>query len=250
MSATLVCRTEFHDAVCDLILKSLSHEVSAMRTFLLIGIIGTALPVFAQTPDEDARQVWEYKGGFGVSWFVHEGSGKWVIYRGDGQTFLYKEEKRTPTHIELRGPYTKLLIRLSQDRFETRRAADKPSRRSAGGKWVSRQNLPQHIREAPKGYQIRLVYFVPPDREPAPEYAARIRLIVNMVAELLHDDLRSVSFRPKPIEFESRDGEMLVHLVRAAQPASFYRVAKHVSMVPNRLVWLVSRKYNNARQVA
>lgn len=193
------------------------------KAVLLVSISGMGLFLDTRTAiGDDARALWEYKGGYGPSWFAHEGNQKWVIYRGDGQTFLYTEEQRTPEHIELRGPYTKLLIRLSNDRFETRRSADQPWRRSARGKWVTTENLPKHIRQAPKGYQVRLVYFVPPDREPASQYEAKIRLIMSMVAELLHDDLRSKGFRPKPLEFESRDGKTLVHLVRAENSASFY----------------------------
>lgn len=195
-----------------------------LKAALLISIGGTSLSLVAGSAvADDTRSVWEYKGGYGPSWFVHEGDKKWVIYRGDGQTFLYTEEQRTPERIELRGPSTKLLIRLSDDRFETRRSEDQPWRRSAGGGWVTRENIPEYIRQAPTDYQLRLVYFVPPDREPALHYETKIRLIMSMTSELLHNDLRSNGFRPKPLNFETRDGEMLVHLVRAEKPASFYR---------------------------
>jgi len=181
---------------------------------LLVSISGMGLSLVARAAVvDDARTVWEYKGGYGRSWFVHEGNEKWVIYRGDGQTFLYTEEQRTPEHIELRGPYTKLLIRLSDDRFETRRSVDQPWRLSARGKWVTTENLPEPIRQAPMGYQVRLVYFVPPDREPASDRETKIRLMMSMVAEILHNDLRSKGFRPKPLEFESREGESSCILV-------------------------------------
>ena len=69
----------------------------------------------------DDRRVWEYSGGFGRSWFFHESDREWVLYRGDGQSFLYVEESRSENAIELRGPYTRLLVRLTADKFESRR---------------------------------------------------------------------------------------------------------------------------------
>jgi hypothetical protein len=195
-----------------------------LKAALLISIAATGLSQVADSAvADDTRTTWKYKGGYGSSWFVHEGGKKWVIYRGDGQTFLYTEERRTTEHIELRGPYTKLLIRLSDDRFETRRSEDQAWRRSAGGEWVTKENIPKHILQAPTDYQLRLVYFVPTDREPALHYETKIRLIMSMMAELLHNDLRSKGFRPKPLDVEMRNGEMLVHLVRAEKPAAFYR---------------------------
>jgi hypothetical protein len=170
----------------------------------------------------DDRRVWEYSGGFGRSWFVHEGDSKWVLYRGDGQSYLYVEESRSDEALELRGPYTRLLIRLTADTFEMRRSTDAPWRRTASGRWVSESHLPDRIRLAPQSGQVRLVYFVPSDREAAGNYAPRIRLIVNLVAELLHDDLRSKGHRPRPLEFETRDGEIVVHLLRGPEPAAFY----------------------------
>jgi hypothetical protein len=170
----------------------------------------------------DDRRVWEYTGSYGPSWFVHEGGQKWVIYRGDGRTFLYVEERRTDDSIEIRGPDTKLLIRLTAEKFETRRSPDQPWRRSARGRWVSEANLPERIRQAPRSGEIQLAYFVASDREPVPDYAPRIRLIMSLVSELIENDLRSKGHRPRPLAFESRQGEAVVHLLRGAKPASYY----------------------------
>lgn len=76
-----------------------------------------------------------------------------MLYRGDGRTFLYVEEQRTDDSIELREPYTKLLIRLTADKFEMRRSPEQPWRRSARGRWVSEANQPERIRQAPQGYE-------------------------------------------------------------------------------------------------
>lgn len=181
------------------------------------------LAAFASgTATADDRRVFEYTGGYGPTWFVHEAGKKWVLYRGDGRTFLYVEERRSDESVELRGSITKLLVRLTARAFESRRSADEPWRRSAAGRWVGEANVPASIRDAPDGYQVRLAYFVPSDREAVPGYASRIRRIMSLIAELLHSDLRSKGHRPRPLEFESRDGEVVVHLVSGAQPASHY----------------------------
>jgi hypothetical protein len=195
------------------------HRMTAVVvTVCLCGALGTA--TWSEAADD--RRVWEYTGEFGPSWFVQEKKPKWVIYRGDGQTFLYLEERRTDEAIELRGPYTGLQIRLGADRFETRRAPDQPWRRSAGGRWVGEDRLPQRIRQAPPGCQTRLVYFVAADREPVPGHAPKIRQIMSLIAEVLHDELRAKGHRPRRLEFESADGEAVVHLVRGTRPAAYY----------------------------
>ncbi len=199
------------------------------RATAIISVLAVMLPACGalagletQSPAPDNRRVWQYTGEFGPSWFVHTGGKKWVIYRGDGRTFLYVEERRTDDAIEIRGPYTKLLIRLTADKFESRRSPETPWRRSAVGRWVTEADLPERIRQAPGGYQIRLVYFVPSDRKPAAGYAPRIRSIMTLVAELIDSDLRSKGHRPRPIEFESRDGKVVVHLLHGTQPAAHY----------------------------
>lgn len=192
---------------------------------LKIGVLTVGLALAAadsRALAADERRVWEYTGGFGPTWFVHAGSTKWVLYRGDGRTFLYVEEQRTDELIELRGPYTKLLVRLTADKFESRRSADEPWRQAARGGWVSETNVPERIRQAPQGYQIRLVYFVASDREPAPNYAPKIRQIMSLVSELIHEDLRAKGHRPKPLEFEAREGETVVHLIRGTKQAADY----------------------------
>jgi hypothetical protein len=170
----------------------------------------------------DDRRVWEYTGGFGPTWFVHVEGKKWVLYRGDGRTFLYVEDRRTDELIELRGPYTNLLIRLTADQFQSRRSPDDSWRQSARGRWVSEMNVPERIRLEPKAYAIRLVYFVPSDREPVPSYAPKIRQIMSLVAQLIHEDLRAKGHRPKRLEFESRKGEPVVHIVRGTKRAADY----------------------------
>ena len=191
---------------------------AAVAAICLLEALGSAAPATAA----DERHVWEYTGGFGTSWFVHGGGKKWVLFRGDGETYLYVEESRTADAIEMRGPSTKLLVRLTASDFHLRRSPDDPWRRSAGGRWVGEGNLPEKIRELPTAYAVRLVYFVPSDRDPAPNYAPKIRTIMSVVSELIHQDLRAKGYRPKRLEFESQGGEATVHLLRGEKSASHY----------------------------
>ncbi len=74
-------------------------------------------------------------------------------------------------------------------------------------------------------HRIFLGYFVPSDRQPVANYEQKIRVVMAMVAELYHRDLRAKGYKTEGLRFESNNGQPVVKLIRGAKPASYYNSA-------------------------
>ncbi len=171
---------------------------------------------------DDPRVVWEYSGGFGKSWLAHEGGTKWMAWLGNSTSLIHVEEGRTPEFIQLRAVETGLQVRLYAGRGQIKRASETQWKTwSAKGNWVGRDRLPKAAVSFPD-YQIRVVYFVPSDREPIAHYDAKIRVLLSYVEELYRS---SPSLRREQLDglpFEREGDEIQVHLVKASQPVSYF----------------------------
>lgn len=71
--------------------------------------------------------------------------------------------------------------------------------------------------------KLRVVYFVPSDRDPLPAYAERLDRVVNDVNEFYRDGLRRLGVETKGLPLERSGGQLVVHLVRGKLPAQQYR---------------------------
>lgn len=69
---------------------------------------------------------------------------------------------------------------------------------------------------------LRVVYFHPNDREPLPEYAARLDRLVTNVSEFFRDGLRRFGVKSDGLPLERCDGHILVHVVRGRHPTGAY----------------------------
>ena len=171
---------------------------------------------------DDPRTVWEYTGGYGKSWLAHEGGTKWMAWLGNSTSLIHVEEERTPEFIQLRAIKTGLRIRLYAGRGQLKRANETQWKLwSAKGNWVGRDHLPKAAVSFPD-YQIRVVYFVPSDREPIEHYEAKIRVILSYVEELYRTSPSLRRERLDRLPFERDNDEIQVHLVKADQPASYF----------------------------
>jgi hypothetical protein len=206
--------------------NALVIRTSLLSTLITAAFMLAALfspgPSVANQKDADDRVVWEYTGGFGKSWFTDLGNKKWIIYLGNSTTVLNVEEERTPEFITLRSPSTGLWTRLHRDYGELRRAPEGPWKRwNAKGRWVGRDALPKNA-VAFDDYQIRVLYFVPSDRKPVPDYEAKIRVVLAYVEELYRSSPSLRRLKLKRLPFERDGDEPRIHLVQADKPASFF----------------------------
>lgn len=69
---------------------------------------------------------------------------------------------------------------------------------------------------------VRVVYFHPADRDPLPNYAARLDRIMTDVSDFYRDGLRRFGIENRGLPLERKDGRLVLHLVRGKLPASGY----------------------------
>jgi hypothetical protein len=81
-----------------------------------------------------------------------------------------------------------------------------------------------HAGHAPATNLLRVVYFVPKDGQPLPDYAERLDRVVNDVSDFYRDGLRRFGMETTGLPLERKDGKLVLHLVRGRLPASGYQV--------------------------
>ncbi len=81
---------------------------------------------------------------------------------------------------------------------------------------------PEPLRDLQKTHKVKLVYFVPQDRAPVANYAAKISVLMSFVADIYRCDLVSKSYPSRGLDFEFEKGAPHVHLLRSTNMAGHY----------------------------
>ena len=90
---------------------------------------------------------------------------------------------------------------------------------------TNNQNLitPPPLEDLGKEYKVRLVYFVPTDREVKPGYREKCEVLMRVVADVYRREMRANRHQTRGLDFEfAEDGRLNVHLVKAKHPSAFY----------------------------
>ena len=90
---------------------------------------------------------------------------------------------------------------------------------------TNNQNLitPPPLEDLGKEYKVRLVYFVPTDREVKPGYREKCEVLMRVVADVYRREMRANHHQTRGLDFEfAEDGRLNVHLVKAKHPSAFY----------------------------
>jgi len=69
---------------------------------------------------------------------------------------------------------------------------------------------------------LRVVYFVPKDGDPLPNYAERLDRVMNDVSDFYRDGLQRLGIETTGLPLERKDGKLVLHLVRGQLSASEY----------------------------
>jgi hypothetical protein len=79
-----------------------------------------------------------------------------------------------------------------------------------------------HASQPRTNHALRVVYFVPRDRDPLPNYAERLDRVMNDVSNFYRDGLRRFGIETAGLPLERKEGKLVLHLVRGKLPASGY----------------------------
>ncbi len=86
----------------------------------------------------------------------------------------------------------------------------------------AKYRTPEALRDLGRAHKIRLVYFVPKDREPTAHHTEKIAVLMTFVADLYREDFRAKKLPATGPDFEFRDGRPLVHLLRSTNTAAWF----------------------------
>lgn len=187
---------------------------------LFIHALAQCCPVWAldiaTQNDARARSAWRYSASGKDGYFQKLDATQWIETTAGTQQ-QFEEVARTDGYVELFDGSRAMWLRLYADRAEWRQGPQ--WKRLSVGHWIASGALPK----AQVGdYRIRLVYFVPADRVPTPDYEKRIRVLMHFVSEVYRQDFESRNIKSDGLRFETLDGQPAVRLVRGGRPAAFY----------------------------
>jgi hypothetical protein len=80
-----------------------------------------------------------------------------------------------------------------------------------------------HAGEKPSGAFVRVVYFHAADREPLPDFAARLDRSLTDISAFYREGMEQrFGVKTGGLPFERKDGKLVIHVVRGQQPAAHY----------------------------
>ncbi|MBA2113185.1 hypothetical protein HOV93_03330 [Planctomycetes bacterium FF15] len=198
------------------------------KTFLLpvlvlLLIVAVEVP-FAGMLHAAEIAAWKKQGGT-ESYFIDSGSGKWLEVDSEGGAIRFEELQRKKESVEIidRGRQIKILLSPKQAELSV---GGRPYQRWVNGDWVDAADLPEFARFSPIDRKVRLIYFVPTDREPKKGYREKINTLMYFVNETYRYEFRRRGLPDRGLVFQTDDqGTPIVHLVKGKHPATHYNGA-------------------------
>ncbi|MGZ0166460.1 MAG: hypothetical protein ACKVII_21255 [Planctomycetales bacterium] len=168
------------------------------------------------------RKIWAYETPKGIRRFEQVDGKKWQLRFPNDATIEIEELSRNDKFVELRNPTNDNVMRLFADRIMNRGKNKTEFRKMADGGWFIPEPAPTGV-FGPTDYRIRVVYFVPNDRQPTANYETKINLILRLNAEIMTRELRVKGHKTEGPQFETTDDDQIkVHQVTGEQAAQFY----------------------------
>ena len=189
------------------------------RSFLLMIL---ALGVVSGRAEADDVKFWGYGDPSKGEIFFENEPGRWLEYGTTGGMIQFEEVKQNSTYTEIEDPRRKMVIKLYRT-YAMLKTGDGPFRRWQVGRWYKAEKFPDFVKYVPVDHKIRLVYFVPTDRQPIKNYAEKIRVLMSFVDDLYRFEFKRRNWKAKGLPFQrDKSGQPIVHLVRGKHPAAHY----------------------------
>ncbi|QDV27782.1 hypothetical protein [Aureliella helgolandensis] len=191
----------------------------------------TLLPIFiclasACGSAEEAESLfpagWQKSSTQDPSCFVNISPGKWLEVFPSGNSLSFEETSRAGRVVELFDPGRQIKIKLKPDGSEIA-VGDADFSPWVQGLWKPSKELPEYAEFAPVDYRLRLLYFVPTDRQPIENYTAKIRCVMKLVHSFYQVEFARRGWSKQSLLFELDDSQQpIVHLIRGQHAAAYY----------------------------
>lgn len=140
----------------------------------------------------------------------------------NGSKLVFAEIRRSSNEVELFDSTRNLRIRL-RDNFAEISVNGQPYQRWLDGSWLQMDGLPEYAKIAAIDYRVRLIYFVPTDREPTRNFEAKIRCVMAFVNSLYQYEFKRRGWADRGLLFQLDESKRpIVHLIRGKQEAAYY----------------------------
>jgi hypothetical protein len=199
-----------------------------MRTSIVAVLLGLLAAGGLEAPPASAaeRTVFRYGSGDAGGALIHDYANRWVEFVGSDERYAFEEVGRSDDTIELRDRGRDVGLKVHAEQGELRLPGSTTWQPWERGKWISFDELPRSIRFIPTDQKIRLAYFVAKDRQPIANYERRIRVVMQVVADIYRSDLQAKGYHSDGLTLETdRRGQPVVHLIQGAKPAQYYNDA-------------------------
>jgi len=185
---------------------------------LLVAISFDGAVRAADLNSDPKRAFWKAEKGHTYTQGV---DGTWTEVGPSGNRFQFVTAALKQDYIELLDAPRKVSIRLYTDKAEIRIGDGAFGPFHKGG-WDTPPAAAK-TSDGPADRRIRLIYFVPQDRQPIDQYAAKIRTVMSVVDSVYQAEFRRRRWKDARLEFEmGEDEQPIVHLVRGKQNAAHY----------------------------
>ena len=93
---------------------------------------------------------------------------------------------------------------------------------AAAAETNSLYRAPETLRDLGKSHKVRLIYFLPADRQPTPNFEKKIAVVMSFVADLYQEDFKAKGYKGGVPDFVFNDGQLQISLLRSTNHASHY----------------------------
>lgn len=201
-------------------------QTTARRWFHCLLVTSPLLLVGLAAASVEANEMAAWKKNDEVpSYFVDLGDQRWLEVEPSGKEFRFEELERKDQQVELIDRRRNIKVNLHADYAELSMQG-KPYVRWRKGEWVKSEDLPDYAQVSPVDHKVRLIYFVPTDREPTANFREKINTLMHIVNETYKYEFRRRGLPDRGLVFETDDeGVPIVHLLHGKNKAQYYNGA-------------------------
>ncbi|HVW39009.1 MAG TPA: hypothetical protein VHB99_16960 [Pirellulales bacterium] len=204
------------------------HIRLALVALLVVGGLGAA-GLAKEAKRDPRRTFWKAETG---NTYAQAADGNWTETTVAGNRFHFVTAALEKDYIELLDAPRKVSIRLYADKAEIR-IGDGDFAPFHKGKWEEPPKVaPAEKKQGenasaashePPDRRMRMIYFVPKDRQPINEYEAKIRTVMGIVDSVYQAEFRRRRWKEAKLDFElDEEDRPIVHLVRGKENAAHY----------------------------